>query len=98
MKRFLIYLIAIVILIPVSTFAWDNWGREQERIEQEYPHEYMGKRYKYDLFNPGDQLRYDMDLELHMWEDLNIQDQLRREVDPWDGRFRGPTEDWETDP
>lgn len=98
MKKFLIYLIAIAILIPVSTFAWDNRGREKERIEQEYPHEYMGKRYKYDLFNPGDQLRYDMDLPLQMREEINLPDQMRREIDPWGGRFRGPMEDWEIDP
>lgn len=93
MKKFLIYLIAIAILIPVSSFAWDNWGRGKERIEREYPREHVGKRYKYDLLNPGDQIKYDLDIRLHIWEETNPRDQIRQKVDPWDGRFRGPMED-----
>ncbi len=98
MKKILIYLITIAILIPASSLAWDDWDWKQERIEQEYPREHMGKRYKYDLLNPGDQIKYDLDIGLQIWEETNPGDQIRREVDPWDGRFRGPMEDLEMDP
>lgn len=98
MKRFLVCLIAIAILLPASSLAWDDCELKQDTIKRQYPRQHIGKRYKYDLLNPGDQLRYEMDLNLHMREEMDLQDQLRRGVDPWDGRFRGPAKDWEIDP
>ena len=89
-------------LISILTFCFilagfvclaDDWY-----IEQKYPYQHMGKRYKYDLLNPGDEIRYDLDIGLQLREEVDVGDEIRRDVDPWDGRFRGPMDTWNIDP
>lgn len=80
----LILTFCLILASPLWAWDWEEKGKEAE-----YPREYLGKRYKYDLMGPQDQIRYDLDIRLHLEEDLDVRDQMRREVDPLGGRFRG---------
>lgn len=84
-RRLLLAIIALLISSPV--IAWDNKHNEQEqKSNKEYPYESItGTRYKYDLSNPSDRIKYEVDPGAQLRDSINP----RVDIDRGLGQYGG---------
>lgn len=85
--RNMFLLIIFVLLISSPVVAWDNKHNEQEKKSiKEYPYESItGTRYKYDLSNPSDRIRYEVDPAAQLRDSINP----RVDIDRGLGQYGG---------
>lgn len=84
MKKILL----VVVMMLLSSPALAGQDREEER-NKEYPYESMtGTRYKYDLSNPSDRIRYEVDPVAQVRDSVNP----RIDIDKGLGQYGGGSE------
>lgn len=88
-KMMLLVFIAFFVTSPV--IAWDN-NYETSRQEQErqrtkkYPYKSTsGTRYKYDLSNPSDRIRYEVDPAAQIRHNINPRVKIDRDLGQYGG-------------
>lgn len=89
MKHIYIFL---VLAFSSSAFALDYGNEENDQYgNPNYRYEGMsGQRYQYDLSNPGDQLKYELDLDAQMRDEINPSPMI--ELDRGMGTYGGGAE------
>ena len=87
----MILLVIMVLLITSPAIAWDNdceTSRQKQERERnkEYPYKSTsGTRYKYDLSNPSDRIRYEVDPGAQLRDSVNP----RVDIDRGLGQYGG---------
>ena len=84
-KRILLVIIALLISSPAV--AWnDKYNEQEQKRNKEYPYESItGTRYKYDLSNPSDRIRHEVDPAAQLRDSVNP----RVDIDRGLGQYGG---------
>lgn len=89
MKARIVVVGFIGVLLSVSAFAWDYSNDPYDRSgNPNYRYQgSSGTKYQYDLSRPGDQIRYEIDINAQMRDQLSVDP--RRGLDQGLGQYGG---------